>query len=230
MCKRYKSIIISILICYSTIIFSQTNYDYPILSKANSIGFSGGAGLKYINSPNTFLTSLTLDSELIVIDSFGLSLTNYFFFNNKKEIFYGDNISLSINVRPMFIFQFIKNKYSKNYFIDYFYNSLSLNFGGIIQYTRFSKDKIEENKVIIGSKFGLSFAFLLSYNKLSDFYVKTSIDYSFLEDVKYNGYNYDMNGLHLQVSIGISFRFGNSVDWLFGQHENDKKVKIKFKD
>ena len=107
MCKRLKVTIISVLIFYSTIILSKTNNDYPILTKANSLGISAGIGSKYINSPDTFLTALNLDAELIVINTFGLSLTNYFYFNNKRDLFYGDNISLSINIRPMFFIQFL---------------------------------------------------------------------------------------------------------------------------
>jgi hypothetical protein len=40
---------------------------------------------------------------------------------------------------------------------------------------------------------------------------------------------YDMSGFYVQVVLGISFRFGDSIDWLIGENENDKKVKIKFK-
>ena len=228
MCKRYKSIIILIILFYSTIIISKEN-EYPVLDKAYFLGISGGVGAKSLSHQEIILTTLAIDSEFMIIDSFGLSISDYLFLNNKKDFFLGNSISLAINVRPMFAIRFIKNKFSRNYFSDYFYNSISLNFGGIAQYTKFKRDNIEKNITTIGTKIGFSFAFLLSYDKTSDFYIKTSIDYNFLQEMMFFNEVYNMDGLYIQVTLGISFRFGENIDWLVGANENDKKVNIKFK-
>ena len=228
MCQRLKTITISFLIFYSNIIFSANSY--PVLDKAYSFGLSGGVGFKYLREVNTALPTLVFDSEFIIVDSFGLSLTNYMFVNNSKDFFFGDNIGLAVNVRPMFAIRFIKNKFSRNYYSDYFYNSISLNFGGIVQYTKFSRDDIVKNITAVGTKLGISFAFLMYYDEYSDYYLKTSIDYNFLQDMIFFDNLYNMNGFYIQVVFGVSFRFGDNIDWLLGQHENDKKVVVKFKD
>lgn len=228
MCQKFKVVIpFLFFIFYSNFLYSSS--DYPVLDNAYHFGLSGGIGGKYLSKVNTVLPTLVFDSEFIVLDSFGLSFTNYLFANNSKDFFLGDNIGLSINIRPMFAIRFIKNKFTKNYYTDFFYNSISLNFGGIIQYTKFSRDDIVKNITTVGTKFGISFAFLMYYDKYTDYYLKTSIDYNFLQNMVFFDNSYDMNGFYIQVVFGISFRFGDNIDWLVGQNENDKKVIVKFK-
>jgi len=228
MCKRLKTLIILLLLLNSITILSKKN-DYPILQNAYSWGVSGGVGGKYLSDVETVVGTLAIDTEFIIIDSFGLTLSDYFFVNNKKDLFIGNRISLAINIRPVFAIRFIKNKFSKDYSLDYFYNSISLNFGGVIQQTKFTRDEIKKDITSVGTKIGASFAFLLFYDKKTDIYLKTSIDYNFLQKMVFFDNDYDMNGFYFQVTLGISFRFGESIDWLIGEHENDKKVKVKFK-
>ena len=228
MCQKFKVIIITFFIFYSAFLYSDTTY--PVLDKAYHLGISGGTGGKYLSKINTVLPTLVFDSEFIVVDSFGISLVNYLFVNNSKDFFLGDTIGLAINIRPMFAIRFIKNRFSKNYYTDFFYNSISLNFGGIIQYTKFSRDDVVKNITTVGTKLGISFAFLMYYDEYTDYYLKTSIDYNFLQNMMFFDNIYDMNGFYIQVVFGISFRFGDNIDWLVGQHENDKKVIVKFKD
>jgi hypothetical protein len=226
MCQRYRAIVLFFIFFYSNSLFANT---YPVLDKGYSLGISGGVGSRYLSNIDTILPTVVFDSEFIVINSFGLTLTNYSFINNKEDFFFGNNLGLSITIRPMFAIRFIKNKFSKNYYTDFFYNSISLNFGGVLEYTKFSRNEIVKNITTVGTKIGLSFSLLMYYDKYTDFYLKTSIDYNFLQNMRFYDVLYDMSGFYVQVVLGISFRFGDSIDWLIGENENDKKVKIKFK-
>ena len=207
----------------------EASKDYYVLENAYKFSISGGVGVNYLSKIKTPLPTLALNSEFIILDSFGLTFNDYMFANNTKDFFMGNNMGLSITIRPMLAIRFVKDKLSMNYRIDYFYNSMAFNFGGIIQYTKFSRGEVFKNINAVGTKIGVSFAFLLYYDKKADYYLKTSIDYNFLQDMLFYENYYDMNGLYVQIVFGVSFRFGKDISWLIGKNENDDDIVIKEK-
>lgn len=214
-----------VLLLLTIPLFIYSNITYPPLQNAYQLELSGGIGTTY---DKTFAQSFSLNgtADFLIIESFGLGLSDYIFYNPDKQ-FFGNYFALDLLMRPMFAFRFIKNQFSKDYPNDYLWNTITLRIGGVFQTFEIEDDLSGDFDFTIGVQMGFSGNILLDYSKNHDLFLKFTLMYHFLQSRTITNNHYDFDGFYLSMMVGGSFRFGDSIEWLVGPNPN-KPLKVEY--
>ncbi|MBN2694834.1 hypothetical protein JXR93_09250 [bacterium] len=219
------------LILLSFFIQSKTlkSDEYLFLEKGYTLEQSLGLGFNFetISPDISYFGSLHGNIDFYIVETIGIGLSDYIFYNTDNPFIIGNHIAIDFIIKPIFAIFFVKNRLTKNYKDDYFWSSFAIRIGTSLKsvYIEKNNESIKANS--LGFRLGVSFNTLLWQQKKTDYFLKFSFIYNFMENQTLFGDEYHFDGFYFSVTFGFSFKFGDSIDWLVGENPNSP-IDIKY--